>query len=71
MVELVAELEVMGSAPAALEKGNVLIELVVLAGIKQSVALIIGRSGSAAGLLQASRKRTAVVIICADATDIP
>src|SRR6266852_2239025 len=71
MIELVAELEVMGSAPAALEKGNVLIELVVLAGIKQTVALIIGRSGSAAGLLQGGWKRSAVVISCANATDTP
>jgi hypothetical protein len=56
---------------AALEKGDILIELVVLAGIKQSVALIMGRSGGSAGLLQGSRKRTTVVIICADATDTP
>src|SRR5580704_9094401 len=61
-VVLVTELEVVGSAPAALEERHVLIELVVLVGVKQGeVAIIRGNGGSTGTRLQSSRQWVSIV----------
>src|SRR6185436_5128986 len=76
-IELVAHLKVVRTAPAALEESNVLIKLVVLAGIKQRKALIIGRRSKAAILLQTvhrsarSRERIPGIVHSATAAELP
>ena len=53
-VELIASLDVVGTCPTAFEEGNVLVELIVLAGIDLSKTLIEGSSGRAARHLQSA-----------------
>src|SRR5580658_6006583 len=59
MVQLVADFDVVGAPPAALEERDVLVELVVLAGIELRITLIVGSGGRAASHLQAGREGSA------------
>src|SRR3974377_2021678 len=54
-IELVARLDVVGTAPPALEERYIFVELVVLAGVINGVRAVIGLRTSAPRLLKAIR----------------
>src|SRR5262249_27941072 len=62
MIQLVAQLDAVCSPPAALEKSDVLVELVMLVGIERRESGRIGRGGGASGLLQTRRQRLVGVV---------
>src|ERR1700723_3880728 len=61
MVQLVAELEVVGAPPAALKECDVFVELIVFAGIKQGEALVVRGGTRSARLRKRGRQHAAVV----------
>src|SRR6266852_2225546 len=71
MVELVAKLDVVRAPPTALEERHVLVELVVLVGVKQGKTAKVGRSGSAGSLRQSGRQGIARIIYRPHAIGIP
>ena len=71
MVELVAKLYVVRAPPTALEERHVLVELIVLIGVKQGKTAKVGCGGSARGLRQSGRQGIARIIYSLRASGIP
>ena len=63
-VELIASLDIVGP-PCALKKFHILVELIVLAGVKRSVCVVIGLSGKSSRLLQTHGQRITEKVSCA------
>src|SRR6266851_3195833 len=70
-IKLIADLDVVGSAPSTLEERHILIELIVLAGIIPSVCAIIGLGESTGRLRQTGRQGITVAVGCADPRRAP